>query len=72
MCKSNTFITNIVMWRVLSFLVFLGLGHTVKPLLSRHLRDLPKCPLNTGKNCTMFVNDQHSTVTLYFDEVACR
>ena len=71
MCKSNTFIINIVMWRVLSFLGFLGLGHTVKPLLSTHLSDLPKCPLNTGKNCTMFVNDQHSTVTLYFDEVAC-
>ena len=38
---------------------------TVKPLLSGHLRDLPKCLLNRGcplnrgfKNCTMFVNDQ--------------
>ena len=48
------------------------LGHTVKPLLSGHLRDLPKCPLNSGcplnrgcKNFAMFVNDQHSTVTLY-------
>ena len=37
---------------------------TVKPLLSGHLRVLPKCPLNRGcKNCAMFVNDQHSTVT---------
>ena len=33
--------------------------------IKRHLRDLPKCPLNRGcKNCAMFVNDQHSTVTL--------
>ena len=38
------------------------LASTVKPLLSRHLRDLPKCPLNRGflidrvcKNCAMFV-----------------
>ena len=23
------------------------------------------------KNCAMFVNDQHSTVTLYCDKVAC-
>ena len=38
---------------------------TVKPLLSGHLRDLPKCLLNRGfKICTMFVNDQHLTVTL--------
>ena len=44
---------------------------TVKPVLSGHLRDLPKCLLNRGcplnrgfKNCTMFVNDQHLTVTL--------
>ena len=51
----------------------------VKPLLSGHLRDLPKfplnggCPLNRGcKNCAMFVNDQHSTVTLYCEKVACR
>ena len=52
---------------------------TVKPLLSGHLRDLPKCQLNRGcplynrvcKNCAMFVNDQHSTVTLYCDKVAC-
>ena len=45
----------------------------VKPLLSGHLQDLPKCPLiinkgcspNRGcKNCTMFVSDQHSMVTL--------
>ena len=50
---------------------------TVKPLLSGHLRDLPKCPLNRGcplngscKNCAMFVNDQHSTITLYCDKVA--
>ena len=51
---------------------------TVKPLLSRHLRDLPKCLLNRGcplnggcKSCAMFVSDQHSTVTLYCDKVAC-
>ena len=51
---------------------------TVKPLLSGHLRDLPKCLLNRGcplnrgfKNCTMFVNDQHLTVTLYCEKVAC-
>ena len=44
----------------------------VKPLLSGHLRDLPTCPLNRGcKSCAMFVNDQHSTVTLYCDKVAC-
>ena len=37
-----------------------------------HLRDLPRCPLNSGcKNCAMFVNDEHSTVTLYCDKVAC-
>ena len=54
------------------------LGHrrnnpnTVKPLLSRHLRDLPKCPLNRGcEHCTMFCNDQHSMVTLYCDKVEC-
>ena len=42
---------------------------TVKPLLSGHLRNLPKCPLNRGcmlykgcKTCAMFVNYQHSTV----------
>ena len=52
---------------------------TVKPLLSGHLRGLPKyllnrgCPLNRSfKNCTMFVNDQHLTVTLYCEKVACR
>ena len=28
----------------------------VKPLLSGHLRDLPKCPLNRGL-FAMFVND---------------
>ena len=40
--------------------------NTVKPLLSGHLR------LNKGcKNCAMFVNDQHSTVTLYCDKVVC-
>ena len=50
----------------------LVLNNTVKPLLSGHLRDLPKCPLNKGfKNCAMFVNDQHSTVTLYRNKVAC-
>ena len=28
--------------------------YTVKPLLSGHLRDLPKCPLNRGcKNCAL-------------------
>ena len=38
----------------------------MKPLLSGHLRDLPKCLLNRGfKNCTMIVNDKHLTVTLY-------
>ena len=47
-------------------------ANTVKPLLSGHLRDHPKCPLTKGcKNCAMFVNDQHSTVTLYYDKVAC-
>ena len=46
--------------------------NTVKPLLRGHLRDLPKCSLNKGcKNCTMLVNDQHSTATLYCDKVAC-
>ena len=46
--------------------------NTVKPPLSGHLRDLPKCPLNKGcKNCASFVNDQHSTVTLYCDKLAC-
>ena len=47
----------------------------MKPLLSAHLRDIPKCPLKRGcplnrgfKNCTMFVNDIHSTVTLYCEE----
>ena len=44
----------------------------VKPLLSGHLEALPKCPFNRGcKNCAMVVNDQHSTVTLYCDKVAC-
>ena len=49
--------------------------NTVKPLLSGHLRDLPKgllkrgCRLNRGrKNCTMYVNDQHLTVTLFYDK----
>ena len=50
---------------------------TGKPLLSRHLWDLLKCPLNTGcllnrgcKNyCAMFVNDQLSMVTLYCDNL---
>ena len=52
--------------------------NTVKPLLSGHLCDLPKCPFNRGcpldrgcKNCVIFVNDQHSPVTLYCDKVAC-
>ena len=50
---------------------FLVIGNTVKRLLSGHLWDLPKCPFNRGcplnrscKNCVMFVNDQHSPVTL--------
>ena len=44
--------------------------YTVKPLLSRHLRDLPKCPFNRGcKNCAMFVNNQHSMVTQYCDKL---
>ena len=31
-----------------------------------------ECPLNKGcKNCAMFVKDQHSTVTLHCDKVAC-
>ena len=48
------------------------LKSTVKPLLSGHLQDLPKCSLNRGcKNYAMFVNDQHSTVTLYYDQLAC-
>ena len=45
--------------------------NTVKPLLSGHLRDPPKCSLNRGcplnrgcKNCAMFVNDQDSKHTL--------
>ena len=45
--------------------------HRQGSLLSEHVRDLPNCPLNRGcplnrdcKNCVMFVNDQHSTVTL--------
>ena len=53
-------------------------GTTVIPLLSGHLRDLPKRSLNRGrpvnkvcKNCAMFVNDQYSTVTLNCDKVAC-
>ena len=53
-------------------------NNTVKLLLRGHLWDLPKCPLNRGcplnkgcKNCTMFVNDQHSMVTLNCDKVAC-
>ena len=52
--------------------------NTVKPLLSGHLQDLPKCLLKRGcrlnrgcKNCTMFVKDQHSTVPLFCDKVAC-
>ena len=47
----------------------------MKPLLSAHPRDLPKCrlkrgcPLNRGfKNCAKFVNDKHSTVTLCCEE----
>ena len=51
---------------------------TVKPLLSGHLRDLPKgphkrgCPLNrVCKYCAMFVDDRHSTVALYCDKAAC-
>ena len=51
---------------------YLHVSYTVKPLLSRHLRDLPKCPLNKGcKHCTMFVTDQNSALTLYCDKVAC-
>ena len=49
--------------------------NTVKPLLSEHLQDLPKCLLKRGcrlnrgrKNCTMYVNDQHLTVTLFYDK----
>ena len=49
--------------------------NTVKPLLSGHLRDLPKCLLKRGcrlnrgrKNWTMYVNDQHLTVTLFYDK----
>ena len=46
--------------------------YTGKSLLSGHHQDLPKCPLNRGcKNCAMFVNNQHSTVTLYCDKVEC-
>ena len=59
-------------WKTFTIYKFLEFRTTVKPLLSGHLRDLPKCPLNRGcKNCAMFVNDQHSTVTLYCDKVAC-
>ena len=53
-------------------------SNTVKPLLSGHPRDLPKCPINRGhplnrvcKNCAMFVDDHYSTVTLYCNKVAC-
>ena len=49
--------------------------NTVKPLLSEHLQDLPKCLLKRGcrlnrgrKNYTMYVNDQHLTVTLFYDK----
>ena len=50
---------------------YLHVSYTVKPE-SRHLRDLPKCPLNKGcKHCTMFVTDQNSPLTLYCDKVAC-
>ena len=49
--------------------------NTVKPLLRGHLRDLPKCLLKRGcwlnrgrKNCTMYVNDQHLMVTLFYDK----
>ena len=55
----------------------------MKPLLSRHLRDLPKsvrliegvhliegvCLIEVVR--IAFVNDQHSVVTLYCDKVAC-
>ena len=50
---------------------FEAFKHRQGSLLSGHLRDLPNCPLNRGfplnrgcKKCVMFVNDQHSTVTL--------
>ena len=43
-----------------------GYSKTVKPLLSGHLQNLSKCPLNRGcalnrgcKNCAVFVNDQY-------------
>ena len=49
--------------------------NTVKPLLRGHLQDLPKCLLKRGcrlnrgcKNCTMYVNDQHLKVTLFYDK----
>ena len=49
--------------------IVVGKPYTVKPLLSRHLWDLLKCPLmiegvrfiEPWKNCAMFLN-QHSTV----------
>ena len=53
-------------------------NNTVKPLLSGHLRILPSVRLTQGvhlkkgcKNWAMFVNDQHSTVTLYCDVACC-
>ena len=37
--------------------------NTVKPLLSRHLRDLPLCPLNRGcKNCAINIQRLPCTV----------
>ena len=66
----------LTMYIIIIYIIIVSI--TVKPVLSGHLRDLPKCLLNRGcplnrgfKNCTMFVNDQHLTVTLYSEKVAC-
>ena len=45
--------------------IFLNLN-TVKPLLNRHLRDLPKCPLNRGclLNDLLTINTQRLLCTV--------
>ena len=62
-------------WKTFTIYKFLEFRTTVKPLLSGHLPDLPKCPLSLIEVVKiaqfMFVNDQLSTVTLYCDKVAC-
>ena len=52
-------------------------NHTAKRTsISGHFRELPKCPrgiclIEVEKIAQCFVNDQHSTFTLYRDKVAC-